>query len=58
VEELEGRPVKVDLKEGWISGDGVIFGFNFLKRRFAIVYKYKAGAKEALERSKEIISSL
>lgn len=57
-EELTGRPVKVDLKEGWISGDGVIFGFDFLRRRYAIVYRYKAGAKEALEKSKEIISLL
>jgi len=58
VEELKGRPVKVDLKEGWISGDDAIFGFDLLRRRYEILYKYKAGAKEALERSREIISSL
>jgi len=57
-EELKGRPVEVDLKEGWISGDGVIFGLDFLRGRYSIVYKYKAGAKEALEKSKGIISLL
>ena len=58
MQELEGRPVKVDSKEGWISGDGVIFGLDFTRRCYVIVYRYKAGAREALEKSKQIITLL
>jgi hypothetical protein len=54
-EELKGRPVEVNEKEGWIAGDDVTFGIDFQRRRYFIVYKFKAGAREALERTRNVI---
>jgi len=58
VEELKGRPVEVNEKEGWMTGDGVIFGIDFQRHRYYIVYKFKAGAREALERTRNVIQAI
>jgi hypothetical protein len=58
VEELKGRPVEVNEKEGWITGDNVAFGIDVQRHRYYIVYKFKAGAKEALERTRNVIQAI
>ena len=58
VEELKGRPVEVNEREGWIAGDNVTFGIDVQRHRYYIVYKFKAGAKEALERTRNVIQAI
>jgi len=52
--EFKGNP-PIEIKDGWISGDGVTFLVDFEKGTQGILYKYKKDAKECLDKSREIL---
>lgn len=52
--QFKGKP-PVEIKEGWISGDGVAFVMDFKKGQTGILYKYKADAKKCLNSTKQFL---
>lgn len=55
--EFKGNP-PIEIKGGWISGDGVTFLVDFEKATQGILYKYKKDAKECLDKSRKILRKL
>lgn len=55
--EFKGNP-PIEIKDGWINGDGVTFLIDFEKATQGILYKYKKDAKECLDKSREILRKL
>lgn len=56
LDEFEGDP-PVEIKDGWITGDGVNFRVS-AEQGPGIVYKYKKDAKEALEASRNTLREI
>ena len=55
--QFKGNP-SIEIKDGWISGDGVTFLVDFEKGTQGILYKYKKDAKECLDKLREILRKL
>jgi hypothetical protein len=55
--EFRGSP-PIQIKEGYISGDGVNLIFDLKKGTAGILYKYKKDAKESVQKSREILRRL
>jgi len=51
---FKGKP-PVEIKKGWISGDGVAFVMDFKEGQASILYKYKADAKKCLYTTKQFL---
>ena len=52
--QFKGKP-PVEIKGGWISGDGVTFVMDFKKGQAGILYKYKADAEKCLNITKQFL---
>jgi hypothetical protein len=57
LDEFRGRP-PIEIKEGYISGDGVTLKIDLEKGVAGILYKHKRDARESLDKSREILRRL
>jgi hypothetical protein len=57
LDEFRGKP-PVEIKEGYITGDGVTLRIDLEKGVAGILYKHKKDARECLDKSREILRQL
>ena len=57
LDKFRGSP-PIQIKDGYVSGDGVTFIIDFEKGTQGILYKYKKDAKESIDKSREILRRL